>query len=102
MSDNEISKWDIALAGMAREEYHKTAAPLQLADFRRLAKEYAIRLDDIMVTMFELAIHGEWVYQDAQGVDQRFERETLDNLYVNGRLKDEDLAVFTGNWRPIE
>ena len=62
--------------------------------------DYTIRLDDIMVTMFELVIRNEWVYRDEQGVEQAFERETLDEMYVNRRLRDEDLEGFTGSWEP--
>lgn len=100
-SNEEISKWDIALESLAREECAKAGRALRMEDFRSLAKEYAIRLDDIMVTLFELVIAGEWEYRDAGGVRQRFERETLESLYVNRRLKDEDLEGFSGDWRPV-
>ena len=100
--DEDVSKWDIALESLAREEYRKTGRALRLEDFRRLAGEYAARLDDIMVTMFELVIQGQWRYRDAEGVEQSFARETLDELYVNRRLRDEDLAGFTGSWEPRE
>ncbi len=100
--DEEISKWDVALESLAREECRKTGHALQLEDFRRLARDYEARLDDIMVTMFELVIQGQWRYRDEQGVEQPFERETLDALYVNRRLRDEDLTRFSGSWEPRE
>jgi hypothetical protein len=93
-------KWDIALESLARDEYQKKTAPLTMDDFHNLASEHAIRLDDIMETMFLLAIHGEWVYTDKQGQPQPLDQETLDGLYVKRRLSDADLAEFNGNWRP--
>ena len=94
--DVEVMQWDIALANLAKEEQKKQAAPLTMDDFAQLAKEYHIRLDDIMITMFELVIHGEWVYEG----EQEISRSTLNDLYVNGRLHAKDLETFTGGWLP--
>ncbi len=99
--DIEIPKWDIALAGLARETSRRLGRALTLDDFRGLAREHAIRLDDIMVTLFQLVIHGEWEYRDASGRRRALDQDTLDGLYVNRRLTDEDLAAFTGSWRPL-
>lgn len=94
--DVDVPPWDVALANLAKEEFQKKDAPLTLDDYTRLAKEYTIRLDDIMVTMFELVIAGEWEYQGDQVID----RQTLNDLYVGGRLHAKDLEPFTGGWRP--
>ncbi len=97
MSENiDVPAWDVALANLARDEYKKENRPLVLEDFNRLAKEYTIRLDDIMVTMFEMVIAGEWQYAG----EQTIVRKTLDELYVNGRLHAKDLEPFTGDWSP--
>lgn len=97
MSENiEVPAWDVALANLVKDEYKKTNTPLVLDDFSRLATEYTIRLDDIMVTMFEMVIAGEWQYVG----EQTIERKTLDELYVNGRLHAKDLESFTGDWYP--
>lgn len=98
--DEEIPKWDVALEALIREECWKTARPLAVADFRRLANRHAIRFDDIMATVFELTLHGEWEYLDAQGVVQSFRRADIERLYVNGRIADEDVKGFLGGWRP--
>lgn len=97
----EVPKWDVALANLAREEHRKKGAPLTLADFQRLARDYAIRLDDIMITMFELVIQGQWSYVDAGGATQAIVRKTLDDLYINGRLHFDDLKAFDGGWSPL-
>ena len=96
----ETPKWDEALANMANEEFLKQSRPLNLRDFSELADEYSFRLDDIMVTMFQLVINGDWQYIDNTGTEQQFTQNTLDKLYVNRRLKEEDLQNFNGDWSP--
>lgn len=100
--DEEIPKWDIALAALAKETFEKCGNALTLEDFKRLATEYTIRFDDIMVTLFELCIQGEWQYLDAEGREQAISRDEVDNLYVGGRLADKDVAAYTGAWRPLK
>jgi len=96
-----IPKWDVALEALAKEEQQKLARPLSLDDFRRLAQQYTIRLDDIMVTMFELCIHGEWQYQNSDGKPHKITRKLLEELTAGGRLKDEDLQTFAGGWTSL-
>jgi hypothetical protein len=98
--DDNTPKWDVALASLARDEYRSKAAPLTLDDFHRLAREHAIRLDDIMETMFLLAINGEWKYLDASGKEKSLDQATLDSLYIKRRLSEEDLRSFGGSWQP--
>jgi hypothetical protein len=99
--DEEIPKWDIALAALAREEAGKLGHGLRIVDFQRLAAEHAIRFDDIMVTMFELVVHGEWRYQDPDGVDRVISRDEVENLYVGGRLVEDDVNQYQGLWSPL-
>lgn len=94
--DIDVPKWDVALANLAREEFQNKGADLTMADFTRLARDYTIRLDDIMVTMFEMVIAGEWQYNG----EQKISRSTLNDLYINGRLHADDLNTFAGGWRP--
>lgn len=102
MSDqNTAPKWDVALAALAEDEHGKKQAPLKLNDFRRLATEYRIRFDDIMVTLFELVRHGRWRYLDRDGNPVDLPADTLDRLYVNRRLQEVDLQDFDGGWEPL-
>ena len=96
----QIPKWDVALEALVKEEQQKVGRPLVLDDFQRLAQQYTIRLDDIMVTMFELCIHGQWRYHNDGGESREITRELLDELTAGGRLKDEDLKNFPGGWTP--
>ena len=93
-------RWDVALAAMAADEYRQKNAALKLDDFRQLAEQHAIRLDDIMETMFLLAINREWSYTNASGEQQELDQDTLDSLYVKRRLSEGDLEAFNGAWKP--
>ncbi len=97
-----VPKWDVALEALVREEYQKTGQALRVDDLRRLATEYAIRFDDMMVTLFELCLHGEWQYREAGGTPREMTREIFDELTSGGRLKDRDLAGFDGGWSPLK
>ena len=99
-SNEDMPHWDVALAALAEQAFSSKAAPLILDDFHDLAREHAIRLDDIMETMFQLVIHGEWKYTDRAGNAQSIDQSTLDGLYVRRRLSEEDLAAFDGGWQP--
>ncbi len=96
-----VPKWDVALEAMVKEEYGKLARPLTLEDYRRLAQQYTIRLDDIMATLFELCVQGKWQYQDADGKPYKITRQLLTRLTAGGRLNDEDLKTFSGGWLPV-
>ncbi len=95
----EETKWDIALAALVTEEYKNRGTPLTVEHFSQLAHRYKIRFDDIMATVFELTIQNEWQYSNNK--KQPITRKTLDELYINGRLKQEDVEAFTGEWCPI-
>ena len=98
--DEEIPKWDIALAALASEESGILGQGLMVKDFHRLAEEHNIRFDDIMVTMFELVIQGEWKYQDSDGAERPITRDEVDKLYVGGRLAEADVMQYLGMWSP--
>ena len=96
-----VPKWDVALEALIKEEYGKQGRLLTLDDYRRLAQQYTIRLDDIMVTLFELCIQGKWEYQESDH-PRKITRQLLQRLTAGGRLNDEDLKTFTGGWRPLD
>ena len=98
--DEEVPKWDIALAALAKEEAGKLGSGLRIAEFQRLASEHAIRFDDIMVTMFELVINNEWRYEYPDGVEKPINRDEVEKLYVGGRLVDADVIEYLGLWLP--
>ncbi len=100
MPDVDVPEWDVALEALATEECQKLGRPLTTDDFSRLAKEYAIRFNDIMSTVFELCFHGEWCYLDADGEERVLAREEVEALFEGGRIREEDMHVLPGAWRP--
>jgi hypothetical protein len=99
-SDTEIPQWDVALEGLAREAYQKLGQPLRVEDFSQLARQHAIRLDDIMATVFALCLHERWRYEDDQGEHKTFTQDDVDRLLKGSRLQADDLNSYSGGWRP--
>lgn len=100
MTDIEVPKWDPALESLVNEEFQKHGA-LTLDDFTRLSKEYTIRFDDIMFTVFELCLEGIWEYIDDAGRKVALTRDDVNQLLVNRRIKEEDMASYTGVWQKV-
>jgi len=98
--NEEIPKWDVALEALVKEEFQQRGRLLTTTDFRRLANQYAIRFDDIMATLFELAIAQRWEYLEMGDGRREITPELVAGLYVHGRLYEKDLQDFSGGWRP--
>lgn len=101
-SEVEVPKWDVALAALAREEFHKQHDGLTIEDFKRLSVENAMRFDDMIATIMELTLAKQWQYREADGKLKRFSRKDVNDLYVGGRIHEKDMGSFTGRWSPIE
>ena len=101
-SDENMPKWDVALESLAGDAYQRKGGPLGLEDFRGLARQHAIRFDDIMETMFLLVIHDQWTYRDRSGHPQPIDQDALNQLYVKWRLSEPDVAAFDGGWEPAQ
>lgn len=104
MSDSVVEdrpKWDVALASLVRDEYQNTGSALEIDDITRLAREHAIRFDDIMETVFALCIHGQWRYVDATGNAKLITQNEVNRLYVDRRLYEKDLREYSGKWSPF-
>lgn len=100
--DEAIPEWDVALEALIREEHDKLGRPLVLADFQRLSRQYAIRYDDMMATLFELVIRGRWAYFDEQGMSVPVTREHYEQLCSNGRIEFADVRSFRGDFRALD
>ncbi len=97
---SNVPKWDIALEALAKEEAKKLNRDLTINDFLQLARQHAIRFDDIMVTMFELVLNDRWTYMNSDRKVCKITRNDVNELYVNGRLNDKDVQAFNGYWSP--
>lgn len=97
-NDIEVPKWDVALEGLIKEEQQNLGRGLTLDDFLRLAKANAIRFDDIIMTLLTLCIEGHWQYVTADGVTHQITEDEMNELFTNGRIKEEDMMPYTGAW----
>jgi len=92
--------WDEGISSFLHGEYEKCGKPLTLEQLQSYAAEHAVRVGDILETLFLMAIYGSWQYTDVDGVPQTLDEDALDALYAKGRLTAEDAAAFSGIWTP--
>ena len=93
--------WDEGLASFLYGEYEKRQTPLELEDLRAFGNEHAVRIGDLLETLFLMSIYGEWKYTNADGEEQMLDEDALNELYAKGRLSEKDLAAFSGVWQPV-
>lgn len=93
--------WDEGISSFLYGEYEKRQQALTIDDLQIFANENAVRIGDILETLFLMAIYGEWVYADGEGKEQLLDEQALNDLYAKGRLTREDLNAFDGVWLPI-
>lgn len=93
--------WDEGISLFLCGEYDKRQEPFSIEDLRGFANENAIRIGDILETLFLMSIYGEWKFTNKEGDEQELDEDALNELYAKGRLTDEDLAAFEGLWQPV-
>lgn len=94
--------WDEGISSLLIGEHERLQRPIAMDDLRNYANEHAVRIGDILETLFLMAIYGEWVYTDESGVEQSLDEDALNSLYAKGRLEESDLKAFPGVWQPAE
>jgi len=92
--------WDEGLASYLKGEYDRRQIPLTTTDLQQLANARAVRITDLLETLYLLAIDGVWHYCDPQGGSRELDEEALDELYAKGRIGQDDLEDFNGVWIP--
>lgn len=92
--------WDEGISSFLLGEYETRQSPLTMNDLQSLANEHAVRVGDLLETLFLMSIYGAWNYTDADGKKQALDETALDDLYAKGRLTPEDLQAFEGLWAP--
>jgi hypothetical protein len=92
--------WDEGISSFLYGEFEKTQQPLQSSDIQQFAKAQAVRVGDILETLFLMAIYGEWQYTDSEGNEKLLDENMLNALYAKGRISAEDLDEFDGLWSP--
>jgi hypothetical protein len=94
--------WDEGISSHLLGEFDRNQAPLSIHDLQSFANEHAVRIGDILETLYLMAIYGEWKHTNADGVEKELDVVALDELYAKGRLSPEDLVDFEGLWSPVE
>jgi len=94
--------WDEGISSLLYGEHERLQRPFTMDDLRGYANEHAVRVGDIIETLFLMAIYGEWVYTDEAGEEQVLDEDALNSLYAKGRLDEADLQAFAGVWKPVE
>ena len=100
MLTEQTPLWDEAISNMLEEEQQMLDAPLNLEKLQELAVSHAIRLGDIIETLFLMAIYGDWRYLDAEGQLKELDEEALQSMYAKGRIDKENADAFAGDWVP--
>lgn len=94
--------WDEGISTFLYGEFEQRQTPLTIDDLQGFANDKAVRIGDILETLFLMAIYGEWIYADEQGNERQLDEKALDELYAKGRLRREDLHAFNGVWSPAD
>ena len=92
--------WDEGISSYLSVEYQKRQVPLTGTDLQHLASEQAVRVGDLLETLFLMAIYGAWHYCDEQGNPQDLDEDALDDFYAKGRIGPDEMAAFSGVWIP--
>ena len=92
--------WDEGISSHLAVEYERLQRPLKTADLQQIANEHAVRVGDLLETLYLMAIEGAWHYCDEQGTTQEVDEKALDELYAKGRIGQDDLKCFSGVWIP--
>ncbi|MFT4727010.1 MAG: hypothetical protein ACI9UN_001505 [Granulosicoccus sp.] len=92
--------WDEGISSYLLGEYAKLQTPLTIQNIESCAVDQAVRVGDLLETLFIMAIYGEWTYTAADGVAETLNESALDDFYAKGRLNKDGLAAFSGVWAP--
>ena len=100
MLTEHSSLWDEAIAALLEEEQAQLDAPMNLEKLQSLAVDHAIRLGDILETLYLMAIYGDWQYIDEDGGQKELDEEALQTMYAQGRIDKSNAEAFNGAWIP--
>ena len=93
--------WDEGLSSFLLGEFESRQSPLTIDELQVFANEQAVRVGDMLETLFLMALYGEWRYTDTDGNDLKLDEDALNSLYAKGRLGPDDLVDFGGVWSPV-
>ena len=97
----ETSRWDIALEALLNETFSKNHR-IDLEILSQLSKQFSIRFEDLVVTLFELTFCEQWQYMGTDGVPRILKHQDLDKLYLKRRIYLASARhLLTGYWQPL-
>lgn len=94
--------WDEGISSLLNGEYERLQTPFSMEALRGYANEHAVRIGDILETLFLMSTYGAWQYIDENGTELVLDENALNVMYVKGRLEDADLEAFPGLWKPVD
>lgn len=100
MLHNFAPLWDEALESLLVEAVLVQENGLQVSDLEELSLANAIRIGDILETLFLMTIYGQWIYVNTEGHQEMLDQGAMDSLFAKGRISVDDLGHLTGAWRP--
>ncbi|MBX2884170.1 MAG: hypothetical protein KTR32_29715 [Granulosicoccus sp.] len=92
--------WDEGISTFLLGEWQKKEQPLSIYDLQNFANTQAVRVGDLLETLYLMAIYGAWQYCDEEGKCLDVDADALDVLYAKGRICPDDLEDFGGLWSP--
>ena len=92
--------WDEAIANLLAEQQEQLDVALELHHLEKMAVDNAVRLGDIIETLYLMAIYGDWQYNDAEGQQKELDEEALQAMYAKGRIDKSNAQAFNGLWTP--
>lgn len=101
MLTEQTPLWDEAIASMLAETQQRLDAPLTLDELQEMAINNAIRVGDILETLYLMAIYGDWQYLDESGGQKELNEEALQAMYAKGRIDKTNIEAFNGVWIPV-
>jgi len=75
--------WDEGISTYLRGEYERRQVPLTIDDLQTFGVDQAVRVGDLLETLFIMAIFGEWTYTSADGVPQTLDESALFGRQLN-------------------
>ncbi len=94
--------WDEGISSYLIGEFEKQQKPLNNVALQNIANQWAVRVGDLLETLFLMSISGAWQYCDAEdGSAIELDEEALDALYAKGRVSADDMKEFSGVWSPV-
>ncbi len=100
MLTDQTPLWDEAIAAMLSETQERLDAPLTLDLLQEMAVDNAVRVGDIIETLYLMAIYGDWQYLDDNGQQKELDEEALQAMYAKGRIDKSNIDAFNGIWIP--